>query len=290
MLGVAWRAVQRTGRRDSPTHAKMTPSQSPLLAPHVSAPLHGQEHVPSLDQTVGRYRLRFARTEADLEAVQRLRYRVFNLELGEGLASAHRSGLDADGFDRQCQHLMVSLAGSGEVVGTYRMQCAANARRGIGWYSAGEFHLDALPPELLDQAVELGRACIEAEHRDRNVLFLLFRGLIAYVEHHGAKHFFGCSSLTGTDPVEGTRLYRHLRAEGRVREDLGVRPTAPHRCPTVELPEDGVEAHVPKLFGIYLRYGAVVLGAPAVDHEFGTIDFLTWVDYTAELAARFSGR
>lgn len=37
------------------------------------------------------YRARFARTLADLHAIQRLRYRVFNLELGEGLAESARA-------------------------------------------------------------------------------------------------------------------------------------------------------------------------------------------------------
>ncbi len=252
--------------------------------------LGGQVHLPPLDAVVGKYRLRFARTGADLEAVQRLRYRVFNLELGEGLAAAHRSGLDADGFDEQCQHLMVTLAGTGEVIGTYRMQTAASARAGHGWYSAGEFDLSSVPAELLAEAVELGRACIDAEHRDRNVLFLLFRGLIEYVQHNGAARFFGCSSLTGTDPRDGAALYRQLARDGRVHTGFRVHARPAYHCPVVELAGEERTVDAPKLFAIYLRYGALVLGPPAIDHEFGTIDFLTWVEATPELCARFGGR
>ena len=83
-------------------------------------------------------------------------------EAGEPAASfapfAHETGLDADAFDRQCQHLMVIERASGAVVGTYRMQTAASARAGHGWYTAGEFELDGLPPERLETAAELGRA------------------------------------------------------------------------------------------------------------------------------------
>ncbi|MEZ6013607.1 MAG: GNAT family N-acyltransferase [Planctomycetota bacterium] len=254
--------------------------------------LPGQGLVPPLDVTVGKYRLRFARDEADLEAVQRLRYRVFNVELGEGLDGAHQTGLDADAFDAQCQHLIVALSHSGEVIGTYRMQTAASARAGRGWYSSTEFDLSALPSEFLAGAVELGRACIAADHRDRNVLFLLFRGLIAYVEHNRAQRFFGCSSLTGTDPRAGAALYRRLLAEGRVHPSLVVRALPRHACAGLELEDDahGPEVEVPKLFGVYLRHGGTILGTPAIDHEFGTIDFLTLVENTPELRARFAGR
>lgn len=262
------------------------PAQLGLLR-RPERPLRDLHLVPPLDALVGKYRLRFARNEADLEEVQRLRYRVFNLELGEGLASAHLSGLDADGFDAQCQHLMVTLAATGEVIGTYRMQVAASARAGIGWYSAGEFNLSAVPQELLDSAVELGRACIDQAHRDRNVLFLLFRGLIAYVQHNGARRFFGCSSLTGTDPRDGAALYRRLLKDGRVHPEVRVHTLPAYHCPVVELAGDEREVEVPKLFAIYLRYDAYVLGPPAIDHEFGTIDFLTWVEATEALCARF---
>lgn len=256
----------------------------------LARPLHGQELVPPLDAVVGNYRLRFARTEADLEAVQRLRYRVFNVELGEGLAEAHMSGLDADAFDAQCQHLVVSLTMTGEVVGTYRMQIASSARAGLGWYSAGEFDLSELPEDFLERSVELGRACIDVEHRDRSVLFLLFRGLVAYLQHHGARRFFGCSSLTGTDPKDGAALYRRLYAEGRVHQCARVHALPRHQCPVVELTGDEREVSIPKLFGIYLRYGAMILGPPAIDHEFGTIDFLTVVENSAELRTRFGER
>ena len=55
----------------------------------------------------GRFRARFARTPEDVEAAQRLRYEVFNRELGEGLAESEAEELDRDRFDAQCEHLLV---------------------------------------------------------------------------------------------------------------------------------------------------------------------------------------
>jgi len=48
-----------------------------------------------------------AQTLEDVTECQRLRYLVFNCELGEGLDSSARTGLDRDQFDFICDHLMV---------------------------------------------------------------------------------------------------------------------------------------------------------------------------------------
>ena len=50
------------------------------------------------------YTLRMAQSPADLHAVQRLRFEVFNIELQEGLIASYASGLDADPFDAVCDH------------------------------------------------------------------------------------------------------------------------------------------------------------------------------------------
>ncbi|MEM9382028.1 MAG: GNAT family N-acyltransferase [Planctomycetota bacterium] len=251
--------------------------------------LEDQHLVPDLDITAGPYALRFARTNADLETVRRLRYAVFNVELGEGLAGAHETGLDADAFDRQCQHLMVIERASGAVVGTYRMQTAASARAGHGWYPAGEFALEGLPPERLENAAELGRACVARAHRDKTVLFLLWHGLITYAQHVGVDAYFGCSSLTGTDPRPGVELYAYLVKHGKVHPDLHAPPRRALACPLLDWPlkNDFSGVEIPKLFATYLRYGGRVLGPPAIDQEFGTIDYLTWIDIERTHIKRF---
>jgi putative hemolysin len=35
---------------------------------------------------------------------------------------------------------------------------------------------------------------------------------------------------------------------------------------------------IPRLLSAYLALGAAICGPPAIDREFGTIDFLTWID------------
>ena len=130
-------------------------------------------------KTQSLYRLRLAETPQDVENAQRLRYNVFNVEMGEGLASAQESGLDADKFDPICDHVLVEEIATGTLAGTYRVQMGDRALAGAGFYSAQEF--DFAPflkraPEI----VELGRACVHKQHRNLVVLGLLWKGIARY--------------------------------------------------------------------------------------------------------------
>ena len=234
-----------------------------------------------LDLRQGRYRLRFATTEEDRDQVFRLRFEVFNLELGEGLAGSFRTCRDRDRFDEHCQHLLVEDVCTARVVGTYRMQLPEVARQAAGLYVETEFDLSGIPSRVLERSVELGRACIAKEHRNRKVLFLLWRGLSAYVDRHDRRFLFGCSSLTTQDPREGLGLARDLEARGHRHPELVVLPRAGFECVSDASAEDLPSVPVPPLFGTYLRFGAKVLGPPALDREFGTIDFLTLLDVDA---------
>jgi len=225
----------------------------------------------------GVHRVRFARDESDLERVLRLRFEVFNAELGEGLESSWESGLDEDEFDRGCHHLMLEHA-NGELIGTYRMQTAEMARAGSGFYCDQEFELSHLPDEVLAGAVELGRACIARAHRNGLALFALWRGLASYLSWSRKRYLFGCCSLSSQDPRDGAAMLARLTREGRVSRELAVVPRPSHVCP-IPSGDGGADAlEVPRLFGTYLRYGAEACGPPAIDRAFGTIDFLLVLD------------
>lgn len=53
------------------------------------------------------YTVGFASSDRCVEAALRLRYEVFNLELGEGLAGAAVTGLDRDIYDDQMTHIVL---------------------------------------------------------------------------------------------------------------------------------------------------------------------------------------
>lgn len=244
---------------------------------------------PRIHAEVGRYRLRLAETAEDREAACRLRFRVFNIELGEGLESSYETGLDSDQFDQICEHLLVEDKQQDnparKIVGTYRMQSGLTAARNLGYYSEQEFYFspyEALRPGIL----ELGRASIDREHRTPEVLTLLWRGIAQYANDMGLRYLVGCSSLTSRNPVEGWELYRQLE-QYRVSPEFETLPTEAYVCPTEPAERDAQPSasqesnegvKVPRLLKTYLAIGARIAAPPAWDRAFGTIDFLTLLD------------
>jgi len=225
----------------------------------------------------GSYCIRLASSEADRLAAFRLRYLVFNLELNEGLDSAHATGYDTDQFDAVCDHLIVEHPGSGKVVGTYRLQTGAVASANAGYYSEREF--DFAPYKRLgDSVIELGRACVHRDHRSSEVLYLLWRGIAQYAINHGGRYLIGCSSLTSQDPAHGTAVYEAMR-EHLVEPQLRTTPQSAFMMPLTS-PENASDK-IPKLLRAYLAVGAKICGPPAIDREFKTIDFLTLMDLEA---------
>jgi len=240
-------------------------------------PVPYPEGVVELEE--GPYDVVFARTLEERRQAQELRYAVFNVELDEGLASSEALGRDEDPFDVHCHHLLLRHRESGAVVGTYRLMTSQMAREGSGFYCEGEFDLSELPARMIDDSVELGRACIRKEHRNGTALFALWRGLASYLVWSRRRYFFGCCSLTSQDPREGWAMERRLEDKGLVHPEFRVHPHATHSCgprPPRTLELEAIET--PRLFQTYLRYGARSCGAPALDREFGTIDFFVVFD------------
>jgi putative hemolysin len=231
--------------------------------------------VPDSWRRCGAYRVRSASTEADLNAVFRLRFLVFNLELGEGLESAYQGGYDTDKFDEICDHLIVEHATSGRVVGTYRLQTGRMAATRLGFYSAREFDFSPFEP-LRDHMLELGRACIHREHRSFDVLTLLWRAIAGYARENHARYLVGCSSLTSQSCAEASQMY--WRLQGFLAKPVWqTRPLPRFELP-LQPPSSAVVQLPPKLLRAYLSIGARICGPPAIDREFKTIDFLTLLD------------
>src|SRR5579875_1163472 len=180
----------------------------------------------------GHLGVRLAVSAAEIDAVQALRFRVFYEEMGatpDALSALKRR--DRDVFDAIADHLLVvdHTRGPGPegVVGTYRLIQRDAATRLGRFYSADEYDISpilAFPGRML----ELGRSCVDAAYRTRNVMQLMWRGIAAYVFRHQIDLMFGCASLPGTDPdalsAELTYLwYNHLAPPA-------LRPRAlPHR-------------------------------------------------------------
>ena len=142
--------------------------------------------------------------------------------------------------------------------------------------------------------LELSGASIDREHRAREVLMLLWRGIAQYATDMGLRYLLGCSSLNSNDPAEGWRMVRQLE-NFRVHREFETAPAAAYACPPELQDADAqplpcqtdrsgflatpaMQGKVPKLLKTYLAIGARIAAPPAWDHEFHTIDFLTLLD------------
>jgi putative hemolysin len=221
------------------------------------------------------FRLSLARNMEDLTACQRLRYLVFNCELGEGLGASESSGLDRDRFDLICDHLMVHDANSRQLVGTYRMQTGYRAKGNLGYYSEQLF--DFAPFESIrGEVLELGRACVHQDYRNTTALFMLWKGIASYAALCNARYLIGCSSITSQDENEGLALYKALRGKHLVEPLFRTHPQLGHECKATSMLMS--QPRPPRLFRAYLEISARLCGPPAIDRDFKTIDFLTLLD------------
>ena len=151
--------------------------------------------------STGNLAVRLAESEKEVEAAQRLRFKIFYEEMAANpTAEMTARNRDFDAYDDIADHLLVIDTGKGpggeEVVATYRLIRRAAAARMGSFYTAAEYEIGKLvshPGEVL----ELGRSCVDQAYRSGSTMQLLWRGIATYVFRHGIEIMFGCASLPG---------------------------------------------------------------------------------------------
>jgi putative hemolysin len=228
----------------------------------------------------GPYILKTVTDSEELIQALRLRYQVFHREM---IGKTKPRGIDVDGFDFVCDHLVIQEKKSGRIIGTYRLNCSLFSNE---FYSHREFNLRRIF-ESPGVKLELGRACIEQGYRTGAVIALLWRGIAEYMAKTNSSILFGCASIKTESPRQAALMYRHFDLEARFQESFLCPPTASYSMPTLDLwihlmkreltgeEKSEVEALIPPLCRAYLKAGAVLGGEPAYDAEFKCIDFLT---------------
>jgi len=221
------------------------------------------------------YILRLASTEEELESIFRLRFEVFNQELGLGFSDSKLTQMDQDEFDAVCHHLILICKQTGNTIGTYRMQTHTMALQGLGFDAADIFNLNTIPDSVLQASVEVGRACITKEHRNIQALLLLWEGLANYLIWNRNQYFFGCASLLTQCPLQAAWAFNYFQQNALMHPSILVYPNSQF-C--LELPQQSLDSYnveLPKVLQAYLNIGAKICSFPAIDREFKTIDFLT---------------
>jgi putative hemolysin len=230
---------------------------------------------------VGNLVARLARDETEIEAAQSLRYRVFYEEMSaiasEEAAAAKR---DFDRFDEFCDHLLVidtqrtDLPGG--VVGTYRLLRSSVAAQHGGFYTADEYDISMLEA-YEGETLELGRSCVEEDHRDRPTMQLLWQSIAQYIFRYDVGIMFGCASIPGTDPAQMAHrlsyLYHYHLAPPALRpRALEERFVDMRLLPQHEIEPRRALAELPPLIKGYLRLGGFVGNGAVIDHQFNTTD------------------
>jgi putative hemolysin len=231
-----------------------------------------------LDISEGRYLVRIARNQTEVESALRLRYEVFKVELSGGQEKADQARIEFDEYDFKCRHLIVVDRRTGETVGTYRLNTMETAGDIKGLYSYNEFTIEDLPANVLRHGVEIGRACVAPAHRNSKVLFLLWKGLANYLKYTGKRYLFGCCSIFTLDEKIGAISYHQLKTAGHFHKSFRVSPRQNELDVTKFNPGLGATIELPALFHMYLRIGAKLCSAPIIDRDFGTIDIFVVLD------------
>lgn len=228
------------------------------------------EHLQTAGRAPSRLNLSLAHSEDEVREAQRLRYKVFVEEMGARL-SCSEPGLDRDIYDPYCDHLLVRDGDSNEVIGTYRMLTASQAKKIGGFYSQNEFDLTRLG-HLSENMVEVGRSCVHPDFRSGAVITMLWAGLADYMRTHRAEYLMGCASISIADGGHvAASLYQKLKVDNLSPVEWRVFPRYP--LPLEHL-DQNLDVSAPPLIKGYLRVGAYVCGDPAWDPDFNTADLL----------------
>ncbi|WP_374659350.1 GNAT family N-acetyltransferase [Inhella sp.] len=251
---------------------------------------------PAARDAAPRLRCDWARDASEVREAQRLRFRVFALELGARLSPPAGTpyGLDADEFDPHCEHLLVREqtedGAPGPVVACYRLLGASAALRVGGFYAETAFDLTRLRSHR-NRIGELGRACVAPEHRRGAAMLMMWGAIAQRMQQLGLDLLLGSASVPALDGGSAAwALWNRLAEtqmagiEWRVRPRLPLHPALAPRSALVEPPA------APPLLRAYLNANARILGAPAWDADFRCADFpllLPLQDLPASYRRRF---
>ena len=241
------------------------------------------------------FELRLARTDRDLRAAQRLRYKVFVAELGgTGPFVDHQSRLERDEFDPFFDHLILvdpqrDADALDDVVGVYRLLPGDRVAAAGRFYSESEYDLSALKSSGR-RLLELGRSCVHVDYRGSAAMYHLWKGLAEYVAERGIEVLFGVASFHGTDAAALAQPLAYLHHHHLAPKSLRVTARPDHFQPMDVLPVGDVDktlamSRTPALIKAYLRFGGYVGQGAWVDHAFNTTDVCLLMD-TDQMSAK----
>lgn len=231
--------------------------------------------------STGPIAVRLARTPAEIEAAQKLRYDIFYREYGaRPIGNMETLGRDFDKYDDDADHLIVIDRRINTVperiVGTYRLIRTEAAKRIGQFYSASEYDISKLE-KTIPSLMEVGRSCVHADYRSRNVLQLLWQGIAEYITYYDIGALFGCASFHGIDVGAHASTMAYLHHYHRAPDEFCPRALDGQYVGMDLIAKDQLNPKeallkLPPLIKGYLRLGGFVGDGAVIDTQFNTVD------------------
>lgn len=232
----------------------------------------------------GQYLARLADTTADLTAAQALRYLCFVEQAG---LKARPGGLDQDGFDAQCQHLLIFDEQTGALAGCCRLMVLRNGADISHSYAAQTYDLSRLHayPGCM---VELGRFCVDPSASNADVLRVAWGALARFVDDKGVQLLFGCASFPGTDAGPYRAAFDRLAAKHLAPAQWQPQIKAANvvRFDATASNAAAGPMIMPPLLKTYLAMGGWVSDHAVIDTDMNTLHVFTGVEINAIPAGR----
>ncbi|MEL6979573.1 MAG: GNAT family N-acyltransferase [Pseudomonadota bacterium] len=234
----------------------------------------------------GRYGVRLAETPEDVRAAQRLRHRLFRADRGApapGAAGEDASDLDVDQFDADCDHVMIEERRTGRLVCCFRLLPLSSGREIGRSYSAQFYELSSLN-DFPGKIVEMGRFCIEPDHRNGDVLRLAWVAMTRYVDDRGFELLCGCSSFEGNDAEAYADTFALLREKHLAPKRWLPRVKAPYvfrfgKLLKLRRPDPAKAMRLmPPLLRGYLSLGGWVSDHAVIDRDLNTLHVFTGLE------------
>lgn len=227
---------------------------------------------------VGSLRAFTANSDNDLLRSQQLRYQIFFEEMGaEPSPEMRTQKRDFDEYDEFCDHLLIEDTIAKKIVGSYRILRRSQLPAGMNFYTAKEFDLSKPLAHFKGEVMELGRACVDINYRDRATIQLLWRAIGEYSAKYDIELMFGCGSFSGADFVSHAPALSYLYHNHLAPAEFRPNAVTENFKPINLLPMDKIDAKrtlasLPPLIKGYLRLGGFIGDGAYEDHESNTTD------------------
>ena len=227
-------------------------------------------------------------TEGDeITSALRLRHRVF---IGESCTNKknieQNKELDWDQYENKAEHLVLIdkarfIAGRHDyVVGTCRIIVGDLTAGPQQFYSNSEFFLDNLVRSS-KRFLEVGRACVDNEYRAGEVLFLLWKELVKFLNKSDIEAVFGVASFKGVAPSQFADALSFLYFNYLSKEIIvNARPEGfveLRRMPVDRINSSKAKKQLPSLLKAYLACGGWVGHGGFLDSKLQTLDVFVCV-------------